>query len=100
MADNDVGGGLVSRRHGQDVQVGPADAAGFDLDQDIAGLVERRHRPMLVDQPAFAFEYRHAHHSFSPSNCKTARVAWSSVTSTSMALVRSPPRMARALVWP
>ena len=33
MTNDDIGGGFVGRRRSQNIQIGAADTAGFDLDQ-------------------------------------------------------------------
>jgi hypothetical protein len=66
VADHDAGRRLVGRRNGQDVEVGAADAARFNPDEDIVVGYELRRCALDILQHAITakdgdkFKLRHA----------------------------------------
>ncbi len=61
MPHDRAGRGRVAGRNIQDVQVGAADAAPFDLDQHVIGALDARHRPRLNFQFPLAAKHRGEH---------------------------------------
>ena len=61
MADDDAGRRLVGRRHGQNVEIGAADAARFNIDENIIRPGDLRNRSIFVDQLPVTVKNRNCH---------------------------------------
>ena len=88
VPEDRAGSGRVAGWDVEHLEVGAADPAGLDLDEDVVGRRDRRQRTVLHHEPALAGEHRCEHQATSSrdrSRPRTARTVPASTSSASVA---------------